>query len=132
MIRGMKKLFIRIAPLAIAAIPGFATAAASCPPNPVSGGPKGFSTIFSSTCVYSYEEWIVLVWNWAMGILIPLSVLIFIVAGTIYMTSEGDSNRVGIAKKMIIGVLSGVGLLILGRLLLIVIFGDASTGGWYF
>lgn len=120
MIRGMKNRFAIISAFfTFLLIPKVSVAAAS------------FSTVFGGTCD-SYECWIKKAWGWSMGILIPLSVLIFTAAGVIYMTSEGDSNRIGVAKKMILGVLSGVGLLILGRLLLIVIFGDASTGGWEF
>ena len=90
-----------------------------------------FTTVFGGSCD-TWECWIQKVWTWSMGVLIPLSVLIFTAAGVIYMTSEGDSTRIGLAKKMIIGVLSGVGILILGRLLLVIILGDAASGGWTF
>jgi len=90
-----------------------------------------FTTVFGGSCD-TWECWIQKVWTWSMGVLIPLSVLILTAAGVIYMTSEGDSTRIGLAKKMIIGVLSGVGILILGRLLLTIILGDASSGGWTF
>lgn len=93
---------------------------------------QGFKSVFSPDCLYTYQDWIRAVWTWSMEVMIPLSALILTAAGILYMTSEGDSGRVGTAKKMIIGVLSGLGLLILSRLLLMVIFGDASIGGWVF
>jgi hypothetical protein len=80
-----------------------------------------WGTTFGGEDCDSYECWIGLTWNWAMLILVPLSVLILSAAGVIYMVSEGDSNRVALAKKMITGVASGVGLLVLSRVLLAII-----------
>ncbi|MDD3480926.1 MAG: hypothetical protein PHW75_01720 [Patescibacteria group bacterium] len=94
-------------------------------------GEGEFRSVISGDCISTYEEWIVEVWGWAMGILVGLSVLILAAAGVIYMTSEGDSNRIGIAKKMIIGVVSGVGLLVLARLLLFIIFGQEGVDLWW-
>lgn len=118
--RGMKKtLNTMVALLLNVVLPSSALAATP------------FNSVFGGACD-TYTCWIQKVWTWSMGVLIPLSVLILTAAGVIYMTSEGDSSRIGIAKKMIIGVLSGVGVLILGRLLLLVILGDAPSGGWIF
>lgn len=83
--------------------------------------PGGFESVISGDCISTYPEWITELWGWAMIIMIPISVLILSAAGVIYMVSEGDSNRIGLAKKLIIGVFSGVGLLVLARLLLTVI-----------
>lgn len=69
----------------------------------------------------SYEAWFRVVWNWAMVIMIPISVVVLSVAGILYMTSEGDSNRVALAKRLVVGVLSGVGLLVLARLIMTVV-----------
>ncbi len=92
--------------------------------------PNGeFKSVISGRCVSSYEQWIAEVWGWAMMIIVPLSVLILSAAGVLYMTSEGDSNRIGLAKKLIIGVVSGVGLLVLARLLLVIILGEDFGGG---
>jgi hypothetical protein len=88
-------------------------------------------TVFQPDNVDTYEEWLMLVWNWSMGIMIPLSVLILSAAGVIYTISEGDSNRIGIAKKMIMGVVSGVGILVLSRLLFIIILGEQGATQWF-
>lgn len=122
----MKKtapLLVVLALVVIAGLPSLVEAA--CPAGQ-------FSSVFNNTCYSDYQTWVKDVWSWSMKIIIPLSVLILTAAGVIYMTSEGDSNRVGLAKKMIIGVASGVGILVLGRLLLQVIIGDPSAGGWVF
>lgn len=95
-------------------VPSSALAAAPCPPGQ-------FRSVFGDECIGRYEDWIGQVWDWALIIMIPLSVLILSAAGVLYMVSEGDSNRIGLAKKLIIGVFSGVGLLVLARLLLNII-----------
>lgn len=80
-----------------------------------------WETVFGKAKCDSYKCWIGLTWNWAMLILVPLSVLILSAAGVIYVLSEGDSDRIGLAKKMILGVVSGLGLLVLSRVLLAII-----------
>lgn len=90
-----------------------------------------FKSYIYGGCLSSYEDWLKEVWGWAMRIMIPLSVLILSAAGVIYMISEGDSKRIELAKKMIIGVLSGLGLLILGRLLLVLLLGETGADKWW-
>jgi hypothetical protein len=83
-----------------------------------SGCPWGqFKSMFTGTCLGDYKSWIVEVWRWAMAIIVPLSALMVTAAGVIYMTSGGNPQRVGLAKKIAIGVVSGIALLILARLL---------------
>lgn len=77
----------------------------------------------------TYEEWIQVVWAWALTIAIPLSVLILSAAGVIWMTSEGNPERITLAKRLITGVLSGLGLLILARIVLVNIIG-IDSGKW--
>lgn len=77
-----------------------------------------FRSMFTGGCIAGYDEWIKEVWRWALSIVIPLSTLMLTAAGIIYMTSGGNPEKVGLAKKLIIGVISGVGLLILSRALL--------------
>jgi hypothetical protein len=89
------------------------------------------SYINPGVCLDSYEAWLNEVWGWSLRIMIPLSVLILSAAGVIYMVSEGDSSRISLAKKLIVGVVSGIGLLVLSRILLITILGEDSTGGWW-
>lgn len=94
--------------------------------NSVSVASTTYSTSFKSmfcsggTCA-NYDAWINGLWNWGLMIIIPLSVLMVAAAGVIYTTSAGNPDRIGIAKKMLFGVLSGVGLLILSKILLTVI-----------
>ncbi len=77
----------------------------------------------------TYEDWIQVVWAWALTIAIPLSVLILSAAGVIWMTSEGNPERITLAKRLITGVLSGLGLLILARIVLVNIIG-IDSGSW--
>lgn len=68
-------------------------------------------------CVSTYNQWIKSVWDWSLIILIPLSTLLLSAAGIIYMVSGGDPTRVKLAKKIVVGVASGVGLIILARVI---------------
>lgn len=42
-----------------------------------------------------------------------IALLVFIIAGYIYMTSQGDESKVGLAKELIIGAITGILLLFL-------------------
>jgi len=76
----------------------------------------------------SYEEWISVIWAWALVIAIPLSVLVLSAAGVVWMTSEGNPDRISFAKKLILGVFSGLGLILIAHLLLVNIIGlDTET-----
>lgn len=46
-------------------------------------------------------------------ILGSIAFLVFIIAGYIYMTSQGDQAKVGLAKELIIGAITGILLLFL-------------------
>lgn len=88
---------------------------------------KGFDSMFGVTC-NNYDCWISEAWKWTLAIIIPLSVVVVIIAGIVYMTSAGDPNRIAFAKKLLLGVASGLGLLILARVFLATIFGPGV--GW--
>ncbi|MBW6431951.1 hypothetical protein K0A96_02075, partial [Patescibacteria group bacterium] len=75
---------------------------ASCPDGQ-------FRSVFYDNCIITYQDWITEAWTWGLTVMIPLSVLILTAAGVIYMISEGDSKRIELAKRLIIGVISGVG-----------------------
>lgn len=47
------------------------------------------------------------------GILGSIALLVIIYAGYIYMTSQGDQTKIGLAKELIIGVITGILLLFL-------------------
>jgi len=42
-----------------------------------------------------------------------IAFLVFIIAGYIYMTSQGDQAKIGLAKELIIGAITGILLLFL-------------------
>lgn len=48
-----------------------------------------------------------------VDILGGLAFLVFIIAGYIYITSQGDQAKVGLAKELIIGAITGILLLFL-------------------
>jgi hypothetical protein len=93
----------------------------SCIPEDGCQNNNQFKSFITGNCLSTYEDWLGEVWGWSLRIMIPLSVLILSGAGVLYMVSEGDSSRIALAKKLIIGVFSGVGLLIVARVILNVI-----------
>jgi hypothetical protein len=54
---------------------------------------------------------------WAYPIIGSLAVLMLIIAGYMYMTSQGNPDQIKKAKEIIIGVVLGVALLYLASLL---------------
>jgi hypothetical protein len=87
------------------AIPGSAWAATS------------WTTIFGTNCD-SYQCWIKQVWGWAMGAAVTLSVFMVVIAGVLWTTSAGNPDKIGMSKKILLGVVSGLGLLVLARVFL--------------
>ena len=51
--------------------------------------------------------------QWGIPVLGSIAVLMLVYAGYIYMTSQGDQTKVGFAKELIIGVITGILLLFL-------------------
>ena len=102
-----KKLSLALIPIGtiIASIPNYSFAAAC------------FTSVFNKTTC-SYNEWIQQVWGWAMGVAFALSVFMLVAAGILWSTSGGNPDKIGVARKMILGVLSGVALLVLARVFL--------------
>lgn len=105
--------------LTVSFLPTLALAAA---PSTDACGSGEFWSIFanggSGGCISSYEEWISLVWNWGLKIVIPLGVLVIAIAGVIYMTSGGNENRVALAKRIAGAAIAGIAVLILGKVIL--------------
>lgn len=54
-------------------------------------------------------------YEYSLGAIAVLGAFMLIVAGIMYMTSGGNPERIGKAKKFIYGTLAGVGLLVLAR-----------------
>lgn len=74
----------------------------------------------------TYECWLNLVWKWAFVIVVPLSVLVLTAAGVVWMSSEGNPDRIALAKKLIMGVVSGVALLLVAKVIFNLIGIDSS------
>ena len=62
--------------------------------------------------------------DWALGIIGSIAVVVIAIGGVIYMTSGGNPDRVGQAKKLIFNALAGVAILILARFFLKQILGN--------
>lgn len=73
-------------------------------------------TEFGPVCnVTSYINGIL---DWLIPVLGGVSLLIFIAAGYLYMTSQGNQTQIDTAKTLIIGTITGILLLFLAGLLL--------------
>lgn len=88
----------------------------------IAAAPGCFDTVFGKQAC-SYEDWIKLVWPWALSIAVSLSIVMVAAAGMVWMTSAGNPDRITTAKKMITGALSGLALLVLARVFLVSILG---------
>ncbi len=67
--------------------------------------------------------WSQKIFNWAQTALLLLATAVTVLAGVIYMTSAGNEKQIATAKKMILGALSGVAVIILGKFFLVSIIG---------
>lgn len=70
-----------------------------------------------------YDQWIQSVWSFSLKLAVPTSIVMLAIAGVLWITSGGDPQRLKTSKRMIIGVVSGVGLLLLARLFIITLLG---------
>jgi hypothetical protein len=113
----MKKTFSLSALIMVATLAPKIAFAASCAPNQFE------DRVFGGGCMDSYDQWMGLIWNWALSVSIPLSIVVLVWAGVLYAGSGGNPEQVGKAKKIMIGVFSGLGLLILARVILTTVLG---------
>lgn len=58
------------------------------------------------------------IYNWVLVIGVPLGVLMFIYAGYLYMTSQGNPDNIKTAKDIIISTLVGFALIVLSGVIL--------------
>jgi len=65
------------------------------------------------------------VFKFAQIAIIVLAVGAIVIAGIIYMTSAGNPKQIEMAKKLILGALTGVAVMVLGRLFLTQVVGVA-------
>lgn len=63
------------------------------------------------------------VWTFSQTAILVLAVVVVVIAGVIYMTSAGNPKQVEMSKKLIIGALSGVAVMILGKFFLTKVVG---------
>lgn len=72
--------------------------------------------------------WLRQVFDWSLGIILTLSVVIIMLAGFTYMTSTGNPARISTSKKMIWGALTAVAVMVLGRFFLKYVIGVPWLG----
>jgi len=61
--------------------------------------------------IRNFGQFLSNVFTWAEPITAGIGVLMFMYAGYLYMTSQGDTGKIGEAKEIIIGVIVGLMLL---------------------
>ncbi len=66
----------------------------------------------------SFNEYFTALVNFAVGAAGLIAVLVIVYAGFIYTQSQGQADKVSMAKELIAGALTGLGLLLLTRLIL--------------
>jgi glucose uptake protein GlcU len=71
---------------------------------------------------------IVKIINWLLGILAGLAVLMIVVAGIMYITSQGDEGRVDSAKKWLTYAIVGLVVALLGYVIVAAV-GNALGAG---
>lgn len=99
------------------------TAAASTPANPppASQSSSCANDVASSSAVGfggTLNCYVSNLYTWAIGAGAGLAVIILMYAGYLMITSSGDPQKVGFAKEIIVGSLSGLALLAAARLIL--------------
>jgi len=65
------------------------------------------------------------VFSFSQVAIVVLAVGAIVVAGVIYMTSAGNPKQIELAKKLIFGALTGIAVMVLGRLFLTKVIGVA-------
>ena len=93
---------------------------------------SGWSTGVTSFRLFSTLEcpdvealtcWIKRVYSFSQGAILTLATAVMVFAGVTYMTSAGNENQIKLSKKLIIGALSGVAVMVLGKFFLTVVIG---------
>jgi hypothetical protein len=79
---------------------------------------QSFYTMFGGSCS-TYQCWINKVWLWATAIMVPISIIMLVIAGVLWSTSAGNPDKITLSKKIIIGVISGIALIVLARVFML-------------
>jgi type IV secretory pathway VirB2 component (pilin) len=66
--------------------------------------------------------------NWLLAILASLSILMIVVAGIMYITSQGDEGRVESAKKWLVYAIVGLVVALLGYVIVRAVSGALGAG----
>lgn len=101
------------------AVLGSSSAEATVPSgsyNPPAAGGSGVVTEFGNT---DFGQYLSKILTWLVTIVASLATLMFIYAGYIYVTSQGNPEGVSQAKDIIIGVITGIVLLFLIEIILV-------------
>jgi len=61
---------------------------------------------------YTYNTYIDAILKYAISVGLALSTMMFVYAGIIYITSQGDSSKISTAKDIVTGTLIGLVMLI--------------------
>ena len=77
-----------------------------------------YVTEFGPTPVNNIVEYVNLLLGWLVPVLGGVALLMFIYAGYLYMTSQGNSESINRAKTIIVVTSSGILLLFLARIIL--------------
>ncbi len=60
----------------------------------------------------NFGDFVTAVYAWALPVVGAIALIIVIYAGFLYMTSQGDTNQIGTAKELLMGVVLGLLLLL--------------------
>ncbi len=95
--------------------------AAGVPTTTNSGVPTTTNSTVSTTTdlgsVTTIGDYVTAIMKWAVPVISTLAIIMLIIAGYIYMTSQGNPDSIKNAKDIIIGVVLGLALLWLASLL---------------
>lgn len=78
------------------------------------------SQLFGVSCASTVAVscWVQKVWEWSSGAILIFSVGAVILAGIFWMTSTGDPKRIAFAKKLLLGAVSAILVIVLGKMFL--------------
>jgi len=100
----IKRIFLVLGLLAVFSVPVLSLA--------VENLPQLSSTSLTTSSVSKVVDTI---FNWIFGIVSTLTVLIFVLAGFYFVTAQGDPEKVGKAKQMMIYGVIGVVVMIIAK-----------------
>jgi len=64
------------------------------------------------------KSWTNIVFNWSLGIIGTIAVVLVSIAGIMYMTSAGNPDQIAKAKKLMLQALTGVAVIVLAKFFL--------------